>query len=207
MLITDIELVMMALAAVLTTLHFPRKANNWEGLPVSSCMWAAWKTAFRLMHLKRQCQLLALGESEPLGKAHGVFPAAGPAIGQLKKALDNLALAATNGTAVRQQQQLTTANLTLTATVAMLTAINKKLVDAAAAAPHLKMASAGTQLGMRPAKEPLLGNYCWMHSHCCSKNHTSETCKYKATGHHNTTTASNTLGGTKRDKGWNTACT
>jgi hypothetical protein len=47
-------------------------------------------------------------------------------------ALNNLALAATNNTAILQQ--LTVANLALTTTVATLTATNKKLVDAAARA-------------------------------------------------------------------------
>ncbi len=52
-----------------------------------------------------------------------MLPAASPAIGGLEKALDNLALAATNDTAVLQQ--LMAANLALTTTVASLTATNK----------------------------------------------------------------------------------
>ena len=68
-----------------------------------------------------------VGGGEPLGGAHGVLPAAAPAIGRLETALDNLALAVTNDTAVLQQ--LTAANLALTATIATLTATNKKLVD------------------------------------------------------------------------------
>jgi hypothetical protein len=59
--IADIELVMMALAAVLTVQHFPRKVDNWEGLPANSHSWVEWKMAFRLTHLKRQHQILALG--------------------------------------------------------------------------------------------------------------------------------------------------
>ncbi len=31
--IADIELVMMALAAVLAAMHFPREVDDWEGLP------------------------------------------------------------------------------------------------------------------------------------------------------------------------------
>jgi hypothetical protein len=57
--IANIELVMMALAAVLAAQHFHREVNNWEGLLSISRMWAAWKTAFRLTHLKHQCQILA----------------------------------------------------------------------------------------------------------------------------------------------------
>jgi hypothetical protein len=59
--IADIELDMMALAAVLLAQHFPQEVNNCEGLPSKSRMWAAWKTAFCLAHLKRQRQILALG--------------------------------------------------------------------------------------------------------------------------------------------------
>ncbi len=121
--IVDIELVMMVSAAVLVAQHFPREVDDWEGLSSSACTCSAWKTAFRLADVKRQCQILALGGGEPLGGAHGVLPASAPAIGRLESALDNLALAASNDTAILQQ--LTAANLALTSSVAMLTATNK----------------------------------------------------------------------------------
>ena len=59
--IADIELVMMASAAVLAAQHFPREVDDWEGLPTPNRTWLAWKTAFRLAHLKRQRQILASG--------------------------------------------------------------------------------------------------------------------------------------------------
>jgi hypothetical protein len=59
--IADIELVMMASAAVLAAQHFPREVDDWEGLPSISRTWLASKTAFRLAHLKRQRQILASG--------------------------------------------------------------------------------------------------------------------------------------------------
>jgi hypothetical protein len=58
-----------------------------------------------------------------------VILAKAPAIGCLKTVLNNLALAATDNTVVLQQ--LIAANLALTATITLLTATNKKLVDAA----------------------------------------------------------------------------
>ncbi len=58
-----------------------------------------------------------------------MIPAAALAIRRLETALDNLALAATNDTAVLQQ--LIAANLALMATITLLTVTNKKLVDAA----------------------------------------------------------------------------
>ena len=205
--IADIELVMMASAAVLAAQHFPREVDDWEGLPSPSRTWVAWKTAFRLAHLKRQRQILASGGGEPLGGAHGVLPAAAPAIGRLETALDNLALAATNDTAVLQQ--LTAANLVLTATIATLTATNKKLVDAgrgrgtpAGGTPAGKPAEGG-----RSTKTPHPGNYCWTHGHRISREHTSATCANKATGHRDDATAANTFGGSEKDKGWASART
>jgi hypothetical protein len=57
--IANVELMMMASAAILAAQHFPRKVDNWEGLPSASCTWMAWKTAFRLAHVKCQQQILA----------------------------------------------------------------------------------------------------------------------------------------------------
>jgi hypothetical protein len=206
--IADIELVMMASAAVLAAQHFPREVDDWEGLPSASRTWVAWKTAFRLAHLKRQRQILASGGGEPLGGAHGVIPAAAPAIGRLETALDNLALAATNDTAVLHQ--LTSSNLSLTATIATLTAANKKLADALAR--NRETPTVGTPVvtqrgGGRSTKTPHPGNYCWTHGHRISKDHTSATCSNKATGHRDDATAANTLSGSEKDKSWDSART
>jgi hypothetical protein len=144
----------------------------------------------------------------------------GSNIGHLETALNNLALAATNNTAVLQQ--LIAANLALTATITLLTATNKKLVDAAtcrggmpAATPGWGGTPAATQAGtpvatpasIRAARKPCPGNYCWTHGHCVSKHHTSATCTNKAPGHRDDATASNTFGGSNKDKNWNMACT
>jgi hypothetical protein len=165
---------------------------------LGSRTWLAWKTAFRLAHLKRQRQILASGGGEPLGGAHGVLLAVAPAIGCLETALDNLALAATNDTTVLQQ--LTTANLALTTTVSALTATNKKLVEATAwkGTPVVTPSGGGALV----AKHPFAGNYCWTHGHRISKEHTSATCAHKAAGHRNDATSSNTLVGSEKDKGW-----
>jgi hypothetical protein len=93
-------------------------------------MWQALKVAFRLAHLKRQCQLQALGGGKHLGSAHVVIPTSAPTIDRISKALENLALAALIDTTLLQQ--LTVANLALTASVIYLTLANKKLVDALA---------------------------------------------------------------------------
>ncbi len=130
-----------------------------------------------------------------------------PAIGRLETALDNLALAASNNAVILQQ--LTAANLALTATVGILTATNKKLVDAVARAKGTPSATpAATPAGLgRSMKNPQPGNYCWMHGHLCSKEHTSASCTNKAPGHCDNATAANTFGGSDKHKGWDAART
>ncbi len=202
-----------------------------SGVPSASILhWTAWKTAFRLAHVKRQQQILASGGGEPLGGAHSVIPATAPAIGRLETALNNLALAATNDTAVLQQ--LIAANLALTATITSLTATNKKKVDVAtrrggtlaatpgrswtqATTPGRGWTQAATQAatpaatpaGIRATKKPCPRNYCWTHGHRVSEHHTSATCANKAPGHSDDATASNTIGGSNKDKNWNAART
>jgi hypothetical protein len=146
-------------------MHFPRKVNDWEGLPVLGRTWSAWKTSFRSAHLKRQHQILASGGGEPLGGAHDVLPTDPPAtIAHLEVALNNLALAVTNGAAVLQQ--LTGANLALITTVAALTATNKKFVEAAATrVPATPPGTGGRLPGSGAPNKPLKGNYYWTHGH------------------------------------------
>jgi hypothetical protein len=198
--IADVELVMMASAAVLAAQHFPREVDDWEGLPASSRTWTAWKTAFRLAHLKRQRQILASGGGEPLGGAHGVTPApfSPDSMDRFGSALDNLALAATNDKTVLEQ--LTAANLALTATIATLTATNKKLADKASAGTAGTPRTPGKPSNV--TRNPHRGNYCWTHGHKVSKEHTSATCFNKAAGHKDDATLANTMGGSDKDKGW-----
>jgi hypothetical protein len=204
--IADIKLAMIALAAVLTAQHFPREVNDWDGLPSSSRMRVAGKMAFRLAHPKRQYQILASGGGEPIGGAHGVLPAAAPAIGRLESALNNLALAATKDTAILQK--LTAANLAYTATVTLLTATIKKIDDAATRKGKPAVTPAVTPAGGGHAtRNPFPGNYCWTHGHRISKDHTSASCTHKAMGHHDNATAAKTFGGSDKDKGWDAART
>ncbi len=104
--------------------------------------------ASRLAHLKCQRQLQALGGGEPLGGAHTVIPTAAPTVDRIGTALKNLALAALNDTTILQQ--LTAANLALTASVTLLTAANKKLADALA----------WNKGGTAPAAAPAMGKGC-----------------------------------------------
>jgi hypothetical protein len=128
--IANVKLAMMTLAAVLVAQHFPRKVDDWEGLPTKACTWQAWKVAFCLAHLKCQCHLQSSGGGKTLNGAHTVILGSAPTINRIGAAHEHLALAALNDTNVLQQ--LMAANLLLTALVTstLLTTANKKLAEA-----------------------------------------------------------------------------
>jgi hypothetical protein len=109
--------------------------------------------------MRHQCQLQASGGGKPLGSAHAVIPMAAITIDRIRKALKNLALAASNDTTVLQQ--LMAANLSLTALITTLTMANKKLVDALARNKGVTSPAAApsTKRGHSPNK-PFPGNYC-----------------------------------------------
>jgi hypothetical protein len=72
--IADVKLVMMASAVMLAAQHFPRKVDDWEGLPTTSRTWTAWKKAFRLAHLKRKGTPWQCSRSYPGDGADGRAP-------------------------------------------------------------------------------------------------------------------------------------
>jgi hypothetical protein len=85
----------------------------------------------------------------------------------------------------------------------MLTAANKKLSEALVKVPTTTPSTPGTPRAPNKGK-PFPGNYCWFHGHRISQLHTSATCGNKAEGHKDAATASNTMGGSEANKGWNT---
>jgi hypothetical protein len=139
-----------------------------------------------------------------------VIPTAAPSMDRIGKVLQNLVLTALNDTTVLQQ--LTTANLALTALVTLLMTANKKLADtlvrnkggampAAAATP----AAASTPVTVCSPNRPFPGNYCLTHGHRVNQTHTSASCTCKAAGYKIIATTVNMMGGSKRDKGWNSS--
>jgi hypothetical protein len=197
--IANVELVMMASAAVLAAQHFPHKVDDWEGLPTTARTWSAWKVAFCVAHLKRKCQLQALGGGEPLGKASLVTLAPASTIICIGTALNNLALAALNSTTVLQQ--LTATNLVLTASVTLLTTANKKLAEALAKKGVAMPAKAMGTGGARSTNTPFPGNYCWTYGHWVSQHHTNAICGNKAAGHKDEATSANMMGSSNTNKG------
>ena len=144
-----------------------------------------------------------LGGWEASQGAHGVLPTDPPAtLDCLETAANNLALVATNNTAVLQQ--LMAANLALTNSAAALTATNKKLVEAAATRVPGTPLGTGPLPGSGAPNKPFSGSYCWMHGYKCSKLHTSAICLYPAADHRKDATLANIFGSSVKDKGWDT---
>jgi hypothetical protein len=132
-------------------------------------------------------------------------PVCRPTIDCIGEAFENLALAALNETTILQQ--LTAANLALTASVTLLTAANKKLTDALARNKGSVTPAATPATGKScSSNKPFLGNYCWTHGHKVNQNNMSATCRHKTAGHKDNATSTNTMGCSKADKGWN-SCT
>jgi hypothetical protein len=202
--IADVKLVIMALAAVLVVQHFPQEVNDWKGLTAIDHMWRAWKVTFHLAHLKCQRQLQVSVVGGPLGSAHAVILAPAATIDQLGTALNNLALAVANDITVLWQ--LRASNLALSFLVTTLTVANKKLVEALAKAKltNPMAATPGTPWPAKSTNTPFPSNYCWTHGHQCSQHLKKVTCRNKAAGHKDNATASNMMGGSNANKGWNT---
>jgi hypothetical protein len=103
-------------------------------------------------------------------------------------------------------QQLMASNLALSTLVTMLTMANKKLVEVLAKAKLTSPPAVmpGNPKPARSTNTHFPGNYYWTHDHQCSQHHMSATCGNKATGHMDNASASNTMGGSNANKGWNT---
>ncbi len=198
--------VMMASAAVLAAQYFPQELDDWEGLPAIDCTWRAWKVDFRLAHLKRQHQLQASGVGGPLGSTHAVIPAPAANIDRLGTALDSLALAV-----AKEHHSSPAADGIKLGSLLVGHHTHRSQQETCGGASQGKAnqplaATPGTPRPVRSANTPFPGNYCWTHGHQSSQHHTSATCSNKPSGHKDDGTASNTMGGSNANKGWNT-CT
>jgi hypothetical protein len=102
--------------------------------------------------------------------------------------------------------QLETATASDPGTVSTLTTTNAKLSNQLEAAHALiaklksEIATLKTKLkpvwqGQGPARTTNNDSYCWSHGYQVGKSHTSASCQVRKTGHQETATKSNTMGG------------
>ena len=146
--ITNIKLAMMVFAAVLAVMHFPRKVDDWEGLPMTGHTRLAWKKGFHSTHLKCQRQILASWEESSMGECTVCFPRI-----HRRRLIASRPHSTTWHNNTAMLQQLKAANLGITNSVTVVTATNKKLVDAAATCPQGASAGTRRERVVRPARE------------------------------------------------------
>jgi hypothetical protein len=107
--------------------------------------------------------------------------------------------------------QLVTATASDRGTVATLTTTNAKLATQLEAAhaliAHLKSEIATLKIkikpvwqGKRPTRTTNNDSYCWSHGYQVTKSHTSATCNVRKTGHQETATKIDTMGGVQWGK-------
>jgi hypothetical protein len=107
--------------------------------------------------------------------------------------------------------QLVTKTASYRGTVATLTTTNAKLANQLEAA-HALIAKLKSEIatlnikikpvwqGQRPTRTTNIDSYCWSHGYQVAKSHTSATCNLRKTGHQETETKIDTMGGVQWGK-------
>jgi predicted RNase H-like nuclease (RuvC/YqgF family) len=107
--------------------------------------------------------------------------------------------------------QLATATTLYRGTVETLTTTNAKLANQLEAA-HALIAQLKSEIatlkikikpvwqGQRPTRTTNNDRYCWSHGYQVAKSHISATCNVRKTGHQETATKVDTMGGVQRGK-------
>jgi hypothetical protein len=196
---SDATLVATAHSQVMASLQFPEDTRAWELLPPASKTWAAWQIRYRAANIERN-RLLKLN---PLafGAANHVTDTITDNAA-ITMALDNIPNAATNDSNLiatlmerinalelqaRQPRQpppgTTTTNTTTTGATPYVPCVYM-LADALATFD--------------------INGYCHTHGWRVHASHTSDKCKKKRRGHKNEATRANTMGGSNKNKGWET---
>ena len=190
----DATLLATAHSQVMASLHYPEATRAWELKPPADKTWANWQIHYREANIARNRLLranpLAFGAANHVSET-GLDTAA------ITMALDNIANAATNDSNV------------INALIARIKALETQArnVPPPDVPPTLPLAPPFVPRVYTQAKALTIfdvNNYCWSHGWRVHKNHTSATCKKKNRGHKDEATRSNTMGGSNKNKGWET---
>ena len=198
---SDATLLATAHSQVMSSLHYPEAVRDWERLAPTAKTWAAWQTAFCLANIERDRILkinpLAFGAANHVAET-GIDSAA------ITMALDNIANAATND-----------ANLIAT----LMERIKALELKAARQPPNNNTGTNTTTTTTNTGAVPFVPRvytltealaifdptgYCHTHGYRVHKSHTSKKCKKKQRGHKDEATRADTMGGSNKNKGWET---
>jgi hypothetical protein len=185
----------VAYTLVFNTGLFPDAFRAWQSRSISGKTWEQFNidlaTAHREFRLTNQTAQQSGFHSANMMIEHGQEE-------MMQDTVDDIA-------------QLATAKSSDRGTVATLTATNAKLATQLEAAQaqiaHLKDEVADLKnkikpawQGQRPHKTTNNDSYCWSHGYQVAKSHTSATCNMKKSGHKDTATKSNPMGGVQWGK-------
>jgi hypothetical protein len=188
-------IVNVAYTLVFNTGFFPDACCAWQSRAIAGKTWEQFKiyfaTAYREFRLTNQTAQQSRSHSANMMIEHG----------REETMQDNVDAIA----------QLATATASNRGTVATLTATNAKLATQLEAAraqiaqlkdevAELKIKIKPAWQGQRPHKTTNNDNYCWSHGYQVATAHISATCNMKKSGHKDTATKSNPMGGVKWGK-------
>ena len=204
---SDAQVLATAHAQVFASLHYPEATREWERLPTASKTWAAWQIMYRQANVERlrllRAQANAFGGAAT-GTAHVTNTSNDTA---LADALTQIANATTND------------NSLLASMVAQLTALTTRMdsmqrsgppptTPATTTTPHPPRAPRQprghtyTQADALRIFDPT--GYCSTHGWRVKASHTSKTCTRRNHWHKEEATRADTMGGSNRNKGWET---
>jgi hypothetical protein len=188
-------IVHVAYTLMFNTGLFPDACRAWQSQAIAAETWAQFKIHFATAH--REFRL-----TNQTAQQSG-FHSANMMIEQGRD--DSMQETA------EEFAQLATATALDRGTVATLTTTNAKL-DSHLEAAHALIAQLKSQIatlkdkikpvwqGQRPARTTNNDSYCWSHGYQVAKSHTSATCNVRKTGHQESATKIDTMGGVQCGK-------
>ena len=202
---SDATLLATAHLQVMASLHYPEATREWEQLPPKGKTWTAWQIKYREANLERMRLLKANPTS--FGAANIVSGSDMKAKhAAIEAALTNIANAATSDSTLMNQimaqlKAITTRMDTLQRgqppSAAPTQSTTKEPTKSSKFVPRVY-----TQAEALAIFDP--NGYCSMHGWRVHTTHTSLTCKKQGENHNTAATRANTMGGSNKNKGWET---
>ena len=203
---SDATLLATAHSQFMASQHYPDACREWERLAPAAKTWVAWQAHYRLANIERDRILkanpLAFGAANHVSDT-GIDNAA------ITLALDNIANAATNDASLIATLMDRIKALELKAsTQARLPPI----IDTGTTRNTTNTTPTGGAIPFVPRVYTLAEalaifdttGYCHTHGWRVHASHTSAKCKKKKRGHKDAATRADTMGGSNKNKGWET---
>jgi hypothetical protein len=188
-------IVNVAYTLVFNTGLFPDACRAWQSRAIAAKTWAQFKIDFATAHREFRLTNQTAQQSGFHSANMMIEQSRDDSMQETAEAIAQLAMATASDRG----------------TVAALTTTNAKLANQLEAA-HALIAQLESQIatlkikikpvwqGQRPARTTNNDSYCWSHGYQVAKSHTSATCNVRKTGHQETATKIDTMGGVQWGK-------